>query len=201
MEYNGAAVIAMKGKNCVAIASDLRLGAQFQTVNCDFKKIYKMTDQIFIGFNGLQSDAQTLAQLLTYEVNSYKLRENREISPEAFASLVRTIQYKHRFGPYFVEPVIAGLDKNGVPFVDAMDTIGAGIYKPKYAVSATCAESLLGSCEAFYKENMEPDDLFEVISQVLLSSVDRDAYSGWGAEVYIITQDKITIRKLKTRMD
>ena len=70
-----------------------------------------MTDQIFIGFNGLQSDAQTLAQLLTYEVNSYKLRENREISPEAFASLVRTIQYKHRFGPYFVEPVIAGLDK------------------------------------------------------------------------------------------
>ena len=80
-------------------------------MNCDFKKIYKMTDQIFIGFNGLQSDAQTLAQLLTYEVNSYKLRENREISPEAFASLVRTIQYKHRFGPYFVEPVIAGLDK------------------------------------------------------------------------------------------
>ena len=48
---------------------------------------------------------------------------------------------------------------------------------------------------------MEPDDLFEVISQVLLSSVDRDAYSGWGSEVYIITQDKITIRKLKTRMD
>ena len=71
-------------------------------MNCDFKKIYKMTDPSFIGFNGLQSDAQTLAQLLTYEVNSYKLRENREISPEAFASLVRTIQYK---------PVIAGLDK------------------------------------------------------------------------------------------
>lgn len=52
-----------------------------------------------------------------------------------------------------------------------------------------------------YKEDLEPDDLFEVISQVLLSSVDRDAYSGWGAEVYIITQDNITIRRLKTRMD
>lgn len=32
--------------------------------------------------------------------------------------------------------------------MDAMDTIGAGLYKPKYAVSATCAESLLGTCEA-----------------------------------------------------
>ena len=89
----------------------MRLGAQFQTVDCNFKKIYKITDQIFIGFNGLQSDAQTFAQLIIYEVNSYKLRENREISPEAFASLVRTLQYKHRFGPYFVEPVIVGLNK------------------------------------------------------------------------------------------
>ena len=117
-----------------------------------------MNDQVFIGFNGLQSDAQTFSQLLTYEVNAYKLRENRDISPEVFASLVRTTQYKHRFGPYFVEPVIAGLNKvctcllhnrqNGEPFVDAMDTIGAGLYTPKFAVSATCAESLLGTCEA-----------------------------------------------------
>ena len=56
--------------------SDLRLGAQYQTVDCNFKKIYKMNDQVFIGFNGLQSDAQTFSQLLQYEVNAYKLREN-----------------------------------------------------------------------------------------------------------------------------
>ena len=91
--------------------SDLRLGAQYQTVDCNFKKIYKMNDQVFIGFNGLQSDAQTFSQLLQYEVNAYKLRENRDISPEVFASLVRTKQYQNRFGPYFVEPVIAGLNK------------------------------------------------------------------------------------------
>ena len=48
---------------------------------------------------------------------------------------------------------------------------------------------------------MEPDELFEVISQCLLSSVDRDAYSGWGGEVYIVTPETITVRRLKTRMD
>ena len=92
-----------------------------------------------------------------------------------------------------------------------MDTIGAGLYTPKFAVSATCAESLLGTCEALYyyilfimcsyKENMEPEELFEVVSQCLLSSVDRDAYSGWGAEVYIITPTQIIQRRLKARMD
>lgn len=52
-----------------------------------------------------------------------------------------------------------------------------------------------------YKDNMEPEELFEVISQCLLASVDRDAYSGWGGIVYIITPEKIIERRLKTRMD
>ena len=52
-----------------------------------------------------------------------------------------------------------------------------------------------------YKDDMEPDELFEVVSQCLLSSVDRDAYSGRGAVVYIIMPDKIIERRLKTRMD
>ena len=60
-----------------------------------------------------------------------------------------------------------------------------------------CKKNIMDS----YKPDLEPEDLFEVISQVLLSSVDRDAYSGWGAEVYLITPETITIRRLKNRMD
>jgi 20S proteasome subunit beta 3 len=39
LAYNGGAVIAMGGKNCVAICSDLRLGVQNQTVAKDFQKV------------------------------------------------------------------------------------------------------------------------------------------------------------------
>lgn len=39
LQYNGGAVIAMAGKNCVAICSDLRLGAQAQTIAMDFEKV------------------------------------------------------------------------------------------------------------------------------------------------------------------
>lgn len=47
----------------------------------------------------------------------------------------------------------------------------------------------------------EPEDLFETISQALLSAVDRDALSGWGAHVYIIEKNKVTKRLLKGRQD
>ena len=59
-EYNGAAIVAMAGKECVAIGSDLRFGVQFQTLACDFKKVYRIHDHLYLGLAGLGTDAQTL---------------------------------------------------------------------------------------------------------------------------------------------
>lgn len=39
MEYNGGSVIAMVGKDCVAIASDLRLGNQALGISSNFQKV------------------------------------------------------------------------------------------------------------------------------------------------------------------
>ena len=50
----------MAGKECVAIASDLRFGVQLQTLATDYKKIYKIHDHLFLGLAGLGTDAQTL---------------------------------------------------------------------------------------------------------------------------------------------
>jgi 20S proteasome subunit beta 3 len=40
MEYNGGSVIAMVGKDCVAIASDLRLGVQSTSISSNFQKVF-----------------------------------------------------------------------------------------------------------------------------------------------------------------
>nr|XP_040242710.1 probable proteasome subunit beta type-3 [Aegilops tauschii subsp. strangulata] len=37
-----------------------------------------------------------------------------------------------------------------------------------------------------YKPDMEPEELFETISQALLSSIDCDCLSGWGGYVLIV---------------
>ena len=68
-------------------------------------------------------------------------------------------------------------------------------------VSGTCTGNLYGMCETLYKPNMEPDELFETVAQALLSSVDRDAISGWGGVVHVITKDKVVTKELKGRMD
>lgn len=62
-------------------------------------------------------------------------------------------------------------------------------------------EQAYGMCETLWRPNMEPDELFESISQALMNALDREASSGWGAIVTIIEKDKVTKRHLKTRMD
>lgn len=60
MSYNGGAVMAMRGKNCVAIAADRRFGIQAQMVTTDFQKIFPMGERLYIGLAGLATDVQTV---------------------------------------------------------------------------------------------------------------------------------------------
>lgn len=60
MEYNGAAIVAMIGKDCVAIAADKRLGIQAQMVSSNFQKIFEMNDKLLVGLPGLATDVHTV---------------------------------------------------------------------------------------------------------------------------------------------
>jgi len=200
---NGGACVAMVGKDCVALACDLRLGMQALTVSNNHPKIYTISPgSVYLGLTGLATDQITVSELMRYKVNMYRLREERNISPETFANLVSSSLYEKRFGPWFVSPVVAGINgKSGKPFICGFDSIGCIDFAKDFIVSGTASDQLFGMCEGLWEPNLGPDELFETISQALLSAVDRDALSGWGAHVYIIEKDKVTKRLLKGRQD
>lgn len=110
--------MAMVGKDCVAIACDLRLGLQALTVSNNFPKIFPYGSQVHLGLTGLATDVQTVSELFRYKHNMYRLREERDISPQTFANLVSSSLYERRFGPWFVSPVVAGINgTTGKPFI------------------------------------------------------------------------------------
>ncbi|XP_035554068.1 proteasome subunit beta type-3-like [Canis lupus dingo] len=201
MSYNGGAVMAMKGKNCMAIAADRRFGIQAQMVTTDFQ-IFPMGDRLYIGLAGLATDVQAVAQCLKFRLNLYELKEGQQIKPYTLMSMVANLLYEKRFGPYYTEPVITGLDpKTFKPFICSLDLIGCPMVTDDFVVSGTCSEQMYGMCESLWEPNMDPEHLFENISQAMLNAVDRDAVSGMGVIVHIIEKDKITTRTLKAHMD
>ena len=96
-----------------------------------------------------------------------------------------------------------------------MDCLGAAESPKDYVVAGTAANEMHGLAEAYWRPDMvltkfvsfadihvQPaEELFECVSQTMLSGCDRNAASGWGATVTIVQKDKIITRKLKARMD
>lgn len=133
----------------------------------------------------------------------YRLEEHRTLRPHVFANMVSSALYEKRFGPYFIEPIVAGLDASAQdkPFICAMDVIGCINHADDFVVAGTSAPNLYGMCESLFEPDMSPEQLFETVSQALMSAVDRDALSGWGAVVTLILPDRTITRELRARMD
>ena len=125
-----------------------------------------------------------------YRVNMYTIKEERAIEPSTFTQLVSSTLYERRFGPWFIEPVIAGMQKTPsgsyTPFIAATDLIGCINFAKDFVVAGTASEKLFGVAEGLWEPDLEAEDLFETISQTLLNAVDRDAFSGWGAVVHVM---------------
>ena len=119
----------------------------------NFPKIFNYGD-VYLGLTGLATDVSTVSDLFRYKVNMYRLREERNISPSTMANLVSSSLYEKRFGPYFVSPVVAGIDqKSGKPFICGFDSIGCIDFAKDFIVSGTASDQLFGTCEGLW----EPD--------------------------------------------
>ncbi|KAK2962313.1 putative Proteasome subunit beta type-3 [Blattamonas nauphoetae] len=200
MNHNGAAMLAMMGKECVTIGSDLTFNTGMQHQGRVFK-VFPVTDKILLGLTGLFSDCQTFYQNVMYEVKLLQLKEGREIQPQHFGVLVAHMLYEKRFGPYFIEPLIAGLDEDNKPYIANTDTIGCLTEPDDFLVCGTAAEKILGPAESFWEEDLEAEELFEATAQALLAGIDRDSSSGWGSVVYTLTPQKMVTRFLRNRQD
>ena len=61
------------------------------------------------------------------KVELYRIKENINLTPKLFISLVASTLYEHRWGPYFVSPIVVGLDEKGNSHVANYDSIGIKI--------------------------------------------------------------------------
>ncbi len=79
-----------------------------------------------------------------------------------------------RFGPYYIEPVIAGLDpKTFEPFICSLDLIGCPMVTEDFVVSGTCSEQMYGMCESLWEPDMVGD-------HVTVSGMKADLWSRSG---------------------
>mmetsp|Transcript_15538 Transcript_15538/g.37178 ORF Transcript_15538/g.37178 Transcript_15538/m.37178 type:complete len:314 (-) Transcript_15538:50-991(-) len=139
-----------------------------------------------------------------FQSPSSPLSSSRRISPRSMAALTSRILYGRRQSPYFVEPIVAGLEQERVglrdhhqsgappvvpryrPFLCSHDVIGAQSKSHSFVCSGAASKSMHGTAEALWQPDLEPEELVRVCGRAFLSALERDCLSGYGAIVYLI---------------
>lgn len=186
-------------------------------VNIAPRHVWVPQPNLMIAFVGLDGDVQSLAQTLQVEMatklnralgfdllpkeDSNDVSRLRRLSPQALASLTSHILYRNR-GKLYVLPLVLGLnEKTGAPFLCGMDSIGAQSLSSSFVCAGAAATSLYGTAEAFWKPDMEGDELAEACGKAFQSALERDCYSGYGSTLYLITKDGVIEYELASRND
>ena len=101
----------------------------------------------------------------------YELREGRKMRPKTFAAMLSNLLYERRFGPFFVEPIVAGIDPaTKVPYICNMDLIGNKTDPEDFVVGGTSDDQLYGeSPKHALKLTSDLDLLHFFWSKLLLS--------------------------------
>lgn len=199
--FYGGSILAITGKDSVAIISDYRLGNGPITVSKGFRRVHRVTDKIYIGLDCFVPDTQFLIKKIEKHVSLFELSEGRVIEPQECANLVSSILYSYRGSPLYTSPIVAGIDSNNKPYICGMDLLGCKSEPGSFVAGGTANKNLVGMCEVLYKDDMEEEDLFVTGVQAFLNSIDRNALSGWGAECIILTPSKVIVRSIKGRCD
>ena len=96
---------------------------------------------------------------------------------------------KRMTGGWYVSPLVAGINDKGEPCVAGMDGLGSITDGDPWLVDGTAHDYLLGPAEFYFKKDMNKQELLDCITKVMQSGTNRDAYSGWGIDVWILDKD------------
>ena len=227
-KLNGGSILAMAGENCVAVVIDKRFGSGPQMINISPRTVLTPHSRVMIGLVGLEGDVQSLSHDLSthisakmgrhlgFDFGGTSIKESTTrtgsgpgsyISAKSASTLLSHLLYTRRNGPYYVEPIVAGLEevaehhlegincqvktyKTYKPFLCAQDLIGAQSKSSAFVCSGAASKSLYGCAEALWRPNLKPEELLHICGRAFLSALERDCLSGYGAVLYLMEGGK-----------
>ena len=183
----GACGVANKCKDGVVLGNDRRATWGYTVTSKSTKKVFKITDYIGLAAYGLIGDFQILVKILQAQANLYLLDAGEKISTKSLGKLVSNYLYSRKMMPLYTNIIIAGIDKND-PKLYVLDALGS-LMPEDYGTAGTGMLLSIGILEAEYRPDMTVAEGEQLVEKTIRNSIKRDAMSGNGIDLLIITKD------------
>jgi proteasome beta subunit len=187
--FLGATTIGIVCKNGVILASEKRISYGYMVVSKIGKKVFKLTNNIGAACAGIVADMQILARQIGAYAKLYELDHKRRAPVKAMAKTLSNLLFQRRYFPYITQTIVGGVDDEGYN-IYILDPIGS-VIPDKYAAVGTGAVIAIGVLEAGYNDSMNVEEGRELVIRAMKSALARDAVSGNGVDILVITNDGI----------
>jgi len=187
----GTTTIGLVFTGGVILATEKRATMGYMIASKRAKKVYQVADRIGMTTAGGVGDAQQLARILTVECNLYQIRRSRSITVGASSTLLSNYLNQNRFFPYYVQLLVGGVDEHG-PSVYSVDAMGGATREDEIVATGSGSPMAYGVLEDRYHTGMTQDEAIDLAIRALKAAMKRDAGSGEGIHVVVITKDQYT---------
>ena len=185
----GTTTCALTCKDGVVLAADTRASAGFFIADKHVMKIQKVDRHIGMTMAGGVADAQNLVDIMRYNANIYRLTDKEPIPIKSAARLCSNVLFNQRYFPFFVQIILAGVDKTKEEGqIYNIDLFGS-MTSEKFVSTGSGSPVAYGYLETEFKENLTVNDAYKLAIQAIAAAIRRNSGTGDGINVVIIDKD------------
>jgi proteasome beta subunit len=185
----GTTTVGLVYSTGIILATEKRATMGYMIASKKAKKVYQVADRIGMTTAGGVGDAQQLARILTVECNLYQIRRSRPITVGAASTLLSNYLNQNRYFPYYVQLLVGGVDEHG-PGVYSVDALGGATKEEEIVSTGSGSPMAYGVLEDRFTKGMTEDEAIDLAIRALKAAMKRDAGSGEGVHVVVITKDR-----------
>ena len=180
----GTSTLGITFDGGVVVGADHRATMGHFIANKSVQKLFGISDYVALTTAGLVGHAQSLSRTLSAELRLYELKHGKPMTVKGAATLTANILTGR---PHYVQLLIVGGDDSGSS-VYSIDSAGGSI-PDVYCATGSGSPYMYGVLEDQFREAMSEADALKVAAKALLASAQRDAASGNGMDLAVITPE------------
>ena len=182
--FEGTTTVGITCVDGVVFASERRASMGNLVAHKVAEKIFKIDNHIAATIAGSVAGAQSLMKIISAETALYRLRNGKDISIEAAASVSSNILHS---SPAYVQTLIGGVDETGAS-IYSLDAAG-GMIKDTFISTGSGSTFAYGVLEDRFHEDITVEEAKELAIRSIKAATERDTYSGNGFLVAEVTKD------------
>lgn len=187
----GTTTLGIVGKDCVVLAADKRATAGNLIVDKKVKKVVPVNDRLAVTTAGSVSEIQLLIKYLKAELKLKDIRTARPTTVKEAANLMSGMVYGNlRSVGGISHFLLAGTDNGNVHLYDIFPD-GSITETTDFVASGSGSVFAFGVLESTYTEGLSEAECVKLAIKAINASLQRDAFSGQGIDVYVITKDGV----------